>query len=131
MERRLCRSRQNRVIAGVAGGIGEYLGIDPVFVRLFFVLLAFAAQWAALLYVVLWVLLPEQEVVPGVAPTYRRLDAQQRNLLLGSTLIVLGVLFLAREFHLFWWFNLQKLWPLVLIVAGVVLLVDRTRGVRW
>ncbi|NIT61059.1 MAG: PspC domain-containing protein, partial [Aliifodinibius sp.] len=41
MSRRLYRSRENRMIAGVCGGLGEYLGIDPIFVRIFFFVLLF------------------------------------------------------------------------------------------
>lgn len=56
---RLIRSRQDRVIAGVAGGIAEYLAIDPVLVRLGFIALLFAG-FGLLLYPVLWVIMPEQ-----------------------------------------------------------------------
>jgi len=41
------------------------------------------------------------------------------------------VVFLAKEVGFWWWSGLHRLWPLLLIAAGVVLLIDRTRGVRW
>lgn len=56
---RLIRSRQDRVIAGVAGGIAQYLAIDPVLVRLGFVALLFAG-FGLFLYPVLWVIMPEE-----------------------------------------------------------------------
>lgn len=54
---RLMRSRTHKVIAGVAGGIGEYLAIDPVIVRLAFVALALTGV-GVLLYPVLWLIMP-------------------------------------------------------------------------
>jgi phage shock protein C len=59
--KRLMRSRSDRMFHGVAGGLGAYLNIDPVLVRLFFVLMGFATQGQALLvYVILAVLMPEE-----------------------------------------------------------------------
>jgi phage shock protein PspC (stress-responsive transcriptional regulator) len=54
---RLTRSRDDKMIAGVAGGIGHYLNIDPVIVRLAFVLLAFSGA-SLLFYPLLWWLMP-------------------------------------------------------------------------
>ncbi|SER60202.1 Phage shock protein PspC (stress-responsive transcriptional regulator) [Propionibacterium cyclohexanicum] len=61
-ERKLVRSRDHRMIAGVAGGIGEYLNIDANIVRLAFVLVAvFTFGTALLLYVAGWLLLPDEK----------------------------------------------------------------------
>lgn len=47
MDRRLFRSRSDSMVAGVCGGLGRYLSIDPIWVRLVFVLLPYpAAAWA-------------------------------------------------------------------------------------
>lgn len=54
---RLMRSRTDKLIAGVAGGIGQYLAIDPVLVRLAFVALCFTGV-GVLLYPVLWLVMP-------------------------------------------------------------------------
>ena len=54
---RLMRSRTDKVIAGVAGGIGQYLAIDPVVVRLAFVALIFTGV-GLFLYPVLWLIMP-------------------------------------------------------------------------
>lgn len=60
--RPLRRSAHSRVIAGVCGGIGEYVGLDPVVVRILYVLLSFASVGIGLLiYIVLWMLIPERE----------------------------------------------------------------------
>jgi phage shock protein C len=55
--RRIARSSSDRLIAGVCGGLGQYLGIDSTLVRIGFVLLTLAGV-SPLLYIVLWVVLP-------------------------------------------------------------------------
>jgi phage shock protein C len=63
---RLMRSRTDTMIAGVAGGIGQYLAVDPVIVRLAFVALLFTGI-GALLYPILWIIMP-LEGGRGAAP---------------------------------------------------------------
>jgi phage shock protein PspC (stress-responsive transcriptional regulator) len=60
---RLRRSVADRWVAGVCGGIAEYLGLDPTLVRVIYVLLAiFSAAFPGILvYLVLWFLIPERE----------------------------------------------------------------------
>ncbi|MBN2488589.1 MAG: PspC domain-containing protein [Methanosarcinaceae archaeon] len=59
MRNRLYRSKRNRMIAGVCGGIGEYINVDPTFVRLFWVLFTFAYGSGFLAYIVAWIIIPE------------------------------------------------------------------------
>jgi phage shock protein C len=59
--RRLYRSRTERMIAGVCGGIAEYSNLDPTLVRVLFILLAFVTGGAMLLaYPILWLVVPEE-----------------------------------------------------------------------
>jgi phage shock protein PspC (stress-responsive transcriptional regulator) len=58
-EKRLFRDTDNAMIAGVAAGLGRYLNIDPLIIRLVFVALTFAGASGILLYVILWLLVPE------------------------------------------------------------------------
>ena len=61
MERKLVRSRTNSRIAGVCGGLAEYLDVDPTLIRLIFILLLIYAGHGVLLYFILWLLMPLQE----------------------------------------------------------------------
>jgi len=63
--RRLHLSSTDRKIAGVCGGIGEWLEIDPVFIRVAFVLLALACGLGVVLYVLLWMLAPRAPAAPA------------------------------------------------------------------
>jgi phage shock protein PspC (stress-responsive transcriptional regulator) len=58
--RRLTRSNTDRIIAGVAGGVANYLDVDPTLVRLGFVLLVLVGGVSPLLYLLLWAVLPNE-----------------------------------------------------------------------
>jgi phage shock protein C len=62
----LYRSRDDRMLAGVCGGLGDYFGVDPTLVRLLFVLLALFTGVGVLAYIVLWIVVPEE----GGRPLY-------------------------------------------------------------
>lgn len=58
--KRLYRSRSDRMIGGVCGGLGDYLNIDPTLVRLAFAILALAAGPGLPLYIIMWIVVPEE-----------------------------------------------------------------------
>ena len=64
MEKRLYRSEKNKVIAGVCSGIGEYLGVDPVIVRLIWVVFTFIWGIGLLVYLVAWLIVPLKSELP-------------------------------------------------------------------
>ena len=59
---KLYRSRFNRYIAGVCGGIGEYFEIDAMVVRMLFLFALMIGGSAILVYLVMWVVVPEEPV---------------------------------------------------------------------
>ncbi len=100
------RSRTNKKIAGVAGGIAEAYGWDPTLVRLGFILLALAHGIGLLLYAVLALIMPAADRVteaqPAMAVEARHftLAAPDRNRTLGYLLAGAGAIMLAGMFHL-------------------------------
>ena len=62
--RRLTRSSTDRKIAGVCGGLGEWLDVDPVFFRVAFILFALACGLGIAVYIVLWLFLPRAAATP-------------------------------------------------------------------
>ena len=58
MTKRLYRSRQHKVFAGVCSGVGEYFDVDPVFVRILTVILCFAHGIGLIAYLVAWIAMP-------------------------------------------------------------------------
>ena len=113
------RSRSERVIAGVCGGIGRYLGVDPVLLRIAFIVLALANGLGVIAYVVAWVAIPEER--PGqplaAAPEARR---ELGRLVLGGSLVVLGLVLLVDRLAP----NLDELfWPVAVVAVGVAVML--------
>ncbi|MBE2201571.1 MAG: PspC domain-containing protein [Anaerolinea sp.] len=65
MEKRLVRKQDDRMLFGVAAGLAAYLNIDPVLVRLIFVIMTLAGGPGLLLYLVLLIIMPEEGVMDG------------------------------------------------------------------
>jgi phage shock protein C len=59
--KRLYRSRNDRIVAGVAGGLAAYLNVDPLFVRIALAVLALINGLGVLLYAALWLLVPNED----------------------------------------------------------------------
>jgi phage shock protein C len=59
--RRVTRSRNERIIGGVAGGLAAYLNIDPLVVRLIFAVLSLANGLGIVLYLIMWLLVPQED----------------------------------------------------------------------
>ena len=85
----LRRSTGDKVIAGVAGGLGRYLGVDPLIVRVALVVFALSGGAGVLLYVIAWIAIPEER--PGELPAaVARRDRNNGVLILGAVLLVAG-----------------------------------------
>ncbi|MGH3442051.1 MAG: PspC domain-containing protein, partial [Nitriliruptorales bacterium] len=113
--RRLLRHPDDRMIAGVAGGLAAYFGIDPAIVRIGFVVLTFAGGSGILAYLLLWLLVPQAESGEMVE---ERADGDRSNLTTwaGVGLLILGGMLLLDNIG---WFG-RVTWPLVLVVIGGV-----------
>lgn len=65
MQPRLKRSATETMVAGVCGGLAEYFAVDPVIVRLIFVLVTLTSGIGVPVYVLLWIIMPKGDPVPG------------------------------------------------------------------
>ncbi len=148
MTGRLYRSRTDRVIAGVAGGVADYLNLDPSLVRIVWAVLAFVTGGLFfLIYIVMWIVVPEapsgmrtfDDVPPSDAPVGDEVDvtpsrargdwdAGNTRLVVGLVLIGLGAYFLLRNYlpDIAW----GRFWPVLLVLAGVALLIASMRRSR-
>ena len=123
--KKLTRSARNKILAGVCGGIGEYLDLDPNLVRLVFLVLLIIQPAAILLYLLLALILPqsgsqdeEMEKTENAADP----DSTSERLWLGVGLTVFGFLLLLNNLGLVW-LNWKWLGAFVLIGLGVYLLL--------
>jgi phage shock protein C len=123
-ERVLRRSRDDRVIAGVAGGLGRYLGVDPVVVRIAFVILAIAGGSGILLYVLGWILIPEEREGEAVGPPPRAERHFDVWVVVGIGLVGVGIVLLVDK--LIPGFD-EVIGPLILVAIGAAVLVQGMR----
>jgi phage shock protein C len=163
MGERLYRSRSDRMLAGVAGGLAELWDVDPSLLRVIWaVLILFTGGIALVVYIVMAFVVPDEEELYPSAPAAvggspdalaladqrasaaaaraearaaRRAAREARGggmpvgLIGGGFLVVLGLFFLLRE--ILPSFDLDLLWPVVLVGLGVVLVVSALgRGPR-
>ena len=59
--KRLYRSKKNKIIAGVCAGIGEYFEVDPVLIRLLWVIFALMGGSGILAYIIAWIIIPKEK----------------------------------------------------------------------
>ncbi len=152
MDKRITKSKTDKIITGVCGGLAEYFGIDSVIVRLVFVVLVFFNGVGLLLYIILAIIMPKAEQVDQSPKETIQENVQEigdrvkeageglgqavsgtgekhpnRAAWIGIILILLGVFFLLDSLHLISWFNKDLLWPIIIIFVGVWLLIRRWR----
>ena len=137
--KRYYRSTSDRRIGGVAGGLGEYFNMDPLLVRLIFVVLFFAGGGGGIIYLILWIVTPEKPIDPETTINHNTMETQpsqpqegrepsqkptrrKGSLIGGLVLITFGVLFLIDEFIPN--IDFGDLWPVILIVIGIGLLIN-------
>jgi phage shock protein C len=125
----LYRSRSDSMIAGVCGGLGNYLGVDSTIVRLFFAFLCFyhfLGVWVYLVLLLIMPLTPEGED-EFITPIPLR-DNPKATKVMGGGLLVLGFLALISNLRISWlsWVTFGNLWPILIILVGVLLLIRVT-----
>ena len=127
METRLYRSRDNKLVGGVCGGIAEYLRIDPTLTRIITVLLFLLPGLGILTYLVAWLIIPLRPL-DAETPRADYSLSPWNKYLPGLILVALGVILLAKEYY--FWFDWGDMWPVLVIIGGVALIVFGFRGRR-
>ena len=150
MDKRLYRSRKDRMIWGVCGGLARYFDMDPVIIRIIFVLLVFANGLGVLAYIILAIVVPTEgsktsepsetvrENIEEIKQTAGEMGREiqstfsqegnteakhpKQRLLVGLAIIIIGVLILLGTLDLFWWFRWYYLWPVILIAIGLLII---------
>ncbi len=142
--KKLYRSKEDKMIAGVCGGVADYFQIDPVWVRLVAVLLIFADGIGIIMYLLAWILIPENPDQSSTKKTkfeeawgniknhkYSRNKTEKtccfrnnKNIFLGVILVIIGVIALLNSTH---WIDSKFIWPSLIILLGIFLLARRSR----
>lgn len=146
-EKKLLRSKSDYVLAGVCGGLANYLAIDPIVIRLIFIILTFGGGSGIIIYILLALVLPNEEGeskatkrgenfeemantmgqrVKTLAEEFKNEPRQGKSghSIVALGLILLGVLLLSNQLMPNW-FRWDIFWPMAVILAGVYLLLRR------
>lgn len=127
--KKLYRSRVDCKIGGVCAGLAEYFNIDPTIVRIIAILLIFADGVGVIGYIIAWIVIPRKpldtamevqqpESIPEKKPDS---DSGLNIMIPGAVLIIIGIIFLVK--NSWWWFDFGDLWPILLIVIGILMLI--------
>ncbi|MCA9752318.1 MAG: PspC domain-containing protein, partial [Gemmatimonadetes bacterium] len=131
--KRLVRSRDEKILFGVCGGVAEYFGIDANIVRLVWILSVLLGGFGLIPYVAAIFLLPEEDTATS-AGSSPGTPAAPATRIFGLVLMGLGALLLFRAFglefrsHTFRFWHFEVLAPIVLLGAGALLIWPRTRS---
>ena len=137
--KRVDRSQEDKIIAGVCGGIAEYLKVDSVWIRLVAVILALASGVGIVIYIVAWIIMPKnpnhkqsgdtraEEVVKKISTKAEKKDEgiTRGRLFAGMLLILIGTGLLLR--NIFNWFSFNYVWPLIIIAIGLFIMAGRRK----
>ena len=133
--KKLYRSKENKIIAGVCGGIAEHFNIDPIWIRLLAVLLALADGIGVVLYILAWILIPQnpnqkgskktkaEHIVANIKTKKAAKDVHKEvkngngSVILGIIVVLIGLGLLLK--NLFTWFNFNFVWPIAIIAIGL------------
>lgn len=144
-QKKLCRSRSDRIIAGVCGGLAKYFEVDPLLVRLIFLAAVFINGSGLLIYIILLLVMPlepgseinvnrDAKVHEFVSETKARAQSVMHELnmdkgwfegrrnVLGIFIVAIGVILLFNQMFPYHWFRWDFFWPSIIIVLGLLLL---------
>lgn len=144
----LYRSRRNRVIAGVCAGLADYFNIDISLMRVLFFVAMLCGSFGFWMYVILWIVVPEENILgPGANEQSRSQSSYDETIditpkeedepnnekktvngamIASLILIFIGLVALINNFTSLTW--IWKLWPVPLIMIGVVILMNSLKN---
>ena len=147
MATKLYRPKKDRIVAGVCSGLAEYFQVDVVIIRLIFVLLTVSGGAGVLAYIILLIVMPEEEgesYADSIKKNINTKDKEEIKSTIKKTaedikevakknshnselfaiiLVAVGIIFLIQNL-LPSVFNFSRLWPLLLVVVGIVILIS-------
>lgn len=115
MEKKLYRSKTDKIVFGVCGGVAEYFGIDSTLVRIITIALFMLHQSFAVFYIILGIIIPENPNKIKGKPAVKI----KNNYWMGIGLVVIGGFLLLDSYNILDW---SQFWPGLLIIGGLYLL---------
>jgi len=136
MANKFYRSRTESMIAGVCGGVAEYFGLDPTLVRIGAVIFSFVGGYGLIAYIICWIVVPQKPLAESLDETSTEvqtgLEEEKKPewgggaVFFGAMLIIIGLLMVLDNFIPIFWLSFSKLWPILIIVVGILILLKGT-----
>ena len=128
--KRLYKSQSNKIIAGVCGGLAEYFDVDPVIMRVLFVLLAFFGGSGFVLYIACWIIMPKSAAVNEGQNGPGQSKATNARKVFGIALVIGGAILLFSNLGFFsflhmWDISWSFVFPILLILLGMAIIYYR------
>ncbi len=126
------RTREDRIIGGVSGGLAQHLKSDTSLIRILFIVLTILNGLGVILYALLWIILPEENgdrmfATPEndnqkINIKMNKKDNTNAKLWSSIMLIMFGFIFLIDEF--FSSIDFRDIWPVFLIITGLIIIFN-------
>ena len=141
MTKQLFRSNKSKMLGGVAGGLGEYFDVDPIIIRVIFVVSVFAWGLSLLVYIALWIFVPQNDDIVEDDFSYTNPDISDfpeveilkdnsaqthRRVIAGVVLIIFGMMIIIDKFVPS--ISLGHIWPLLLVGFGGYIIYKATQN---
>lgn len=148
--KKLYRSRKDRMIAGVCGGLGEYFGLDPLIFRIIFLVMTLGGGFGVLLYIILAIIMPNEPLPAGETDTGKdtlrenvkdfaeemkhnaqnlatemKVERERRHSfrnILGAVIVAIGFFLLLGNLFPTGWMRWDIFWPVVIVVLGILII---------
>jgi phage shock protein C len=126
-QKKLRRSRIDRIFFGVCGGLGEFFGVNPIIFRLFFIISLLIGAWGIVIYLILSLVIPNTPLL--AAHNYSDFPNVETRPVIGIFLIFLGIYLLVKDIGVleqfsFFGFTHQIIIPAILIVVFIMFFVQ-------
>jgi phage shock protein PspC (stress-responsive transcriptional regulator) len=149
MEKKLYRDDMHKKIGGVCAGLAEHFSIDVTIVRLVFLLTLIFHGGGLPIYIILWIVLPKRPYplqnpfadyavpfgteAPLKDPAFFNQPKSKSTgtIIAGAVLVLVGTIFIMDNLNIIPDWDMEHLWPLILIAVGIIIIFSGTKKQPW
>lgn len=138
MAKKVYRSKTDKMLGGVCGGLADYFNVDVVLIRLLWVFAILAGGIGVIAYIAAWIIIPEEGYVHSGSTINGDQESQegpflskqasdrQGQMIVGLIAVFIGVFLLIKQFFPF--FPWHNIWPIIIILIGIAIILGSFSG---